>query len=73
MVARGGSWAGVGEMGEGGQKVQTSSYKISHEDIMYSIVNIVNNTVLNYLKVVKTVKLSSQEEKRIKIFVTIFS
>ena len=64
---------GVGEMGEGNQKAQTSSYKISHEDIMYSIVNIVNNTVLNYLKVVKTVKLSSQEEKRIKIFVTIFS
>ena len=30
MVARGGGrgW-GVGEMGEGGQKVQTSSYKIN--------------------------------------------
>ena len=27
MVARGEGW-GVGEMGEGGQKVQTSSYKI---------------------------------------------
>ena len=46
MVARGGKWAGVGEMGEGGQKVQTSSYKISHEDIVYRMVTIVINTVL---------------------------
>ena len=35
VVARGVGW-GVGEMGEGGQKVQTSSYKISHGDVMYS-------------------------------------
>ena len=40
MVARGRGFD-MGEMGEGGQKVYTSSYKISHEkkksheDIMY--------------------------------------
>ena len=36
---------GVGEMGEGRQKVQTFSYKISHGDVIYSMVTIVNNTV----------------------------
>ena len=33
-------------MGEGDQKVQPSSYKISHGDIIYSVVTIVNNTGL---------------------------
>ena len=37
-------------MGEGGQKVRTSSYKINkslhHGYVMYSMVAIVNNTVL---------------------------
>ena len=33
----------VGEMGEG---AQTSSYEISHGDVMYSMAAIVNNTVL---------------------------
>ena len=37
----------VGKTGEGGQKVKTSSYKIRHEDIMYSMVTVVNNTVLH--------------------------
>ena len=37
----------VGKMGEGGQKVQTSSYKISHGDVRYSMVAAVNNTVLH--------------------------
>ena len=32
-------------MGEGGQKVQTSSYK-SHGDVMYSMATIGNNTAL---------------------------
>ena len=36
----------VGEMREGGQKLQMSNSKISHGDVMYSIVSIVNNTVL---------------------------
>ena len=44
VVARVGG-LGVGEMGEGGQRVQTSSYKC-HGDVMYSMVTIVNNTVL---------------------------
>ena len=33
----------VGMMDEGGQEVQTSSYKISHEDVMYSMITTVNN------------------------------
>ena len=37
---------GGGEMGEGGQKVQTSSY-ISHGDVMNSLGIIVNNTILH--------------------------
>ena len=38
---------GVGEMGEGCPKVQTSSYKIIKvEDVTYSILTIVNNTIL---------------------------
>ena len=50
-VAGGGS--GVGKMGEEGQKVQTSSYKISLGDVMYSMVTIVNNTVLHIWKLLK--------------------
>ena len=38
--------AGVGRMGEGDQKVQTSSNK-SHEAVICSMVTIVNNTVLH--------------------------
>lgn len=37
-------------MGEGGQKVPISSCKISSGDIMYSVVTIVNNTILHILK-----------------------
>ena len=37
-------------MGEEGQKVQNSSYKISPEDVMYITGTIVNNTVLNIRK-----------------------
>ena len=40
-------------MGEEGQKVQTSSYKISLGDVMYSMVAIVNNTVLHIWKLLK--------------------
>ena len=37
----------VGEMGEGGQKYQITSYKIiSYMDIMYSMVTRINNAVL---------------------------
>ena len=34
-------------MGKGGQKVQTSNSKINNGDVMYSMVSIVNNTVLH--------------------------
>lgn len=38
---------GVDEMGEGGQKVQTPSYKTDKSwDVMHSMVTVVNNTVL---------------------------
>ena len=37
----------VGEMGEGGQKVQTSSYKIRHRNVLYNMATIVINTVLH--------------------------
>ena len=33
-------------MGEGGQKAQTSSYKISPGDVMYSMETRVNNIIL---------------------------
>lgn len=35
----------VGEMDEWGQKAHTFSYKINHEDVMYNMVTIVNNTI----------------------------
>ena len=37
----------VSEMGEGGQEVQTSSYKINKSwDIRYSIMTIINNPMV---------------------------
>ena len=45
VVSRGG---GMGDKtGEGGQKVQSASYRISHGGVMYSSVTPVNNTVLH--------------------------
>ena len=41
-------------MGEGGQKVQTSSYKISHGNAMYSTVTTLNTV---HVKVAKKVDL----------------
>ena len=38
---------GMGKMGERDQQVQISSYKINHDDIMYSMMTIVDNAVLN--------------------------
>lgn len=34
-------------MVEGGQKVQTSSYKVNPGDVMYSMMTIVNNAILH--------------------------
>ena len=50
------------EVGEGGQKVQTSNYrKVTHGIIMCSMAVIANNTILKnyflYLKVAKRVNL----------------
>ena len=36
----------MGKLDEGSQKVQTFSYKISHGDVMYSMVTLLNNTLL---------------------------
>ena len=40
-------------MDEGGQKVQTSGYKISSEHVMYGMVTTVNSTVLCILKLLR--------------------
>ena len=46
MVARrGGRGWEEGEIGEGGPKVPTSSYKTCHRDVTYSTMTIVNNTL----------------------------
>ena len=55
VVHRGSGW-GVSEMGEGSQKVQTSSYKINkswRRNITYSLGTIVNNTVLYIRKLLR--------------------
>ena len=55
-------------MGEGGQKVQTSSYQIHKSwDVTYSVVTLVDNIV--YLKFIKGVDLKSSHHKK-KKFVT---
>ena len=38
---------GGSEMGEGGQNVHTSGYKISHKDTVYSMVTTVNNATIH--------------------------
>lgn len=44
----------VGIRGEGGQKVQTSSYIINNScDIIHSMMTIVNNTVLHIYKLLQ--------------------
>ena len=49
MVAKGGEWW-VGKMGEGGQEVKISSYKIKCSGhVIYGMVTIINNIV--YFKV----------------------
>ena len=54
-------------MTKGVQRVQTSSYKISTGDIMYSMTTIVNTAVW-YLKVAKKVDLKSSHNKGKKMF-----
>ena len=50
-------------MDEGSQKVQTLSYKMSREDVIYSIVTIINNSML-HMKV-KRIHLKSSHHKKI--------
>ena len=54
VATRGGGWGGK-ELNEGGQKVQTSSYKINkYKGIMYNMINIINLDVC-YMKTDKIV------------------
>ena len=47
MVVDGGRAWGIGKVGECGQNLQTSSYKINKSwDVMYNIVATVNNSVM---------------------------
>lgn len=50
-------------MDEGSQKVQTLSYKISHEDVIYSIGTIINNSIL-HMKVAKRIDLKSSHHRK---------
>lgn len=50
------------EMGVGSQRVQTSIYKISHGNIMYSMEPVVNT--LTYLQAAKRVNLLSFHHKK---------
>ena len=46
VTARGEVGGGVGQMSKGNQKAQTSNYKTGHGDTVFSMVTVVNNTVL---------------------------
>ena len=60
VVSRGG---GKGDKtGEGGQKVQSAGYRISHGGVMYSSVTPVNNTVL-HIGTLLRVNLESSHHK----------
>ena len=56
QVTRGTGW-GMGELGEGGQKAQTFSYKINSEDIRYSMVTIVNNTYYTFESFLDSIRI----------------
>ena len=51
-------------MGKGGHKVQTFSCKVSHGNVMYSMMNIVNNVISNIWKFLR-VNLKSSHHKKI--------
>ena len=50
-------------MDESGQKVQTSSYNRNLGDIMYNMVNVVNNTALYILKLFKSLNVLTTRKK----------
>ena len=51
MVARGERVQGSDEIGEEDEEIQTTGYKISHGDVTYIMVTVVD-TVIAYLKMV---------------------
>ena len=62
VVIRGGGCE-VGELDEGGQKVQTSRYKVNKcWDVIYIMINIINYLVC-YMKIVKRVNRKSSYYK----------
>ena len=50
-------------MDEGNQKVQTSIYKISPRDVMYSMVTTINNVILYILKLLTVLKVLITRKK----------
>lgn len=54
----------VGEMNEESQMLQTSGYKISHREGLYSMVTMVNNTLVHTLKVARRVDPERSHHKK---------
>ena len=50
-------------MDEDNQKVQTSIYKISPRDVMYSMVTTINNVILYILKLLTVLKVLITRKK----------
>lgn len=65
MVARGGRWGR--ETGKGGSKVQTFSYKISPEAVVYSMVPAVNTTVLHTWKLLRDLISPHHKKKQFSV------
>lgn len=53
VIARERQGVGVSGMGEGGQKIQTFSYKRSPRDVMYSLVPIASNILMYVWKLLR--------------------
>ena len=55
-----------GKLDEGGQKVQTSSYKLSTMDIMYKVINMMST--VHHIKVTKRINYKSFYNKEFFFF-----
>ena len=63
LAEAGGGGGGLGETGEVGQKVQTSSYKIISGNVMYSVVTVITDNVLYIRKLLREYILESSHHK----------
>ena len=70
VVTRGGEWE-EGEWNEGGQKVQTSSCKISTRDVMCNMINITNTAVCHVWKLSRINPKSSHYKKKILLSISL--